>query len=69
MKLTPLEPWIAHKIGQAGQPLTRAQLENYQIEKLRETLQLAHTKSPFYRKHLAHAPHDLTTLDDLVYLF
>ncbi len=63
MKLTPLEPWIARKIGQTQ--FARADLKRYQLEKLRETIQLARTKSLFYRQHFANAPHDLATLDDL----
>ena len=65
MRLTPLEPWIAHKIGNPNNQLARADLERYHIEKLRETIRFARNKSPFYRKHLADAPQDLATLDDL----
>jgi phenylacetate-CoA ligase len=61
MNLTPLEPWIANKIGQAD-------LAEYQLGKLRETLRLAREKSRFYRQRLADAPIDLTSLDDLARL-
>ncbi len=66
--LTPLEPWIARKIGvDAGASLTRERLEAYQLARLRETLRWAREQSPFYRAHLAGAPRDLDRLEDLVY--
>ncbi len=58
MKLTPLEPWITHKIDHVD-------LAEYQLQKLRDTLQLAREKSRFYRRQLADIPIDLTSLDDL----
>jgi phenylacetate-coenzyme A ligase PaaK-like adenylate-forming protein len=67
MSLTPLEPWIARKIG-AGDRLRRADLERYQLGRLRETLRHARSHSPFYRAHLADAPDDLGALDDLARL-
>jgi len=46
---SPLEPWIKGKIGiPAAEPLTRAALESYQLEKLRETIEYARSRSPFY---------------------
>jgi phenylacetate-CoA ligase len=65
VRLTPLQPWIAGKIGAAGQALTREALAAYQLEKLRETLDRVRTKSPFYRHKLARAPQQMETLDDL----
>ena len=61
MNLTPLEPWIANKIDHAD-------LADYQLRKLNETLQLAVTKSRFYRRHLANTPIELAGLDDLTRL-
>jgi phenylacetate-CoA ligase len=58
MNLTPLEPWIANKIDPAD-------LAQYQLRKLNATLQLAATKSRFYRQHLANTPIELASLDDL----
>jgi phenylacetate-coenzyme A ligase PaaK-like adenylate-forming protein len=53
-KLTPLEPWIAGKIGiAAGNALTRAALEEYQLRKLGETVAHVKRNSPFYGQHLA----------------
>lgn len=61
MNLTPLEPWIQHKINQVD-------LAQYQLRKLNETLQLAATKSRFYQRHIAHLPLELASLDDLTRL-
>lgn len=66
--LTPLEPWIARKIGSVSGRVDRAELERYQLQRLRATLRMAREKSVFYRKHLADAPRDLTGLDDLARL-
>ena len=51
--LTPLEPWIKTKIGlPTAEPLTRSILEEYQLRKLRETIEHARLHSPFYRQQL-----------------
>ena len=63
MSLTPLEPWIARKIGASC--LTRHVLHTYQLAALRETLAWARERSAFYCEHLAHAPADLDSLDAL----
>ncbi|NTU84791.1 MAG: phenylacetate--CoA ligase family protein [Chloroflexales bacterium] len=65
--LTPLEPWIAARIGGAA-PLDRAALERWQLERLAATLRLARARSPFYRAHLAGAPERLASLDELARL-
>ncbi len=54
MKITPLDGWIAGKIGYpaGGPPLTRQAIEDRQLERLRETLGLAARKSVFYRMGL-----------------
>jgi len=65
MKRTPLDAWIARKIGHANQSLNRADLDAYQLEALRSTLNLARSKSRFYARHLASAPAELATLADL----
>ncbi|GAP13634.1 coenzyme F390 synthetase [Longilinea arvoryzae] len=62
--ITPLDSWIIHKIGHPGR-LTRQAIEEYQLEQLRETLCLARSQSPFYRKHLSRAPEPLSSLGDL----
>ncbi len=62
--LTPLDPWIARKIGQAG-PLTREAIEAYQLEKIRETLELVRLKSRFYQKRLNAAPRYISSLSEV----
>lgn len=53
-ELTPLEPWIAARIGlTGGTRLTRDALERYQLARLAETLEHVREQSPFYRTHLA----------------
>lgn len=50
IKTTPLESWIMRKIsGDSSGTLTRKQLEDYQLTKLRETLDWVNRKSRFYR--------------------
>ncbi len=65
LPITPLEPWIASKLGRRAESLTRAALEAYQFQKLRETLHLAREKSRFYRERLVAAPRTLNCLADL----
>jgi len=62
--LTPLQPWIAQKIGVPPEALTRAALEAYQLRRLQATLDLCRAKSPFYRRHLAGFPDTLRSLAD-----
>ena len=52
IRKTPLEAWIANKIGVDKQELTRQKIEAYQLKKLRETIRLAYDRSPFYRNLL-----------------
>ncbi|MEW5954763.1 MAG: DVU_1553 family AMP-dependent CoA ligase [Bacillota bacterium] len=53
MEVTPLQKWIAGKLGVTGSSLTRETINNYQLKKLRETIALASGRSVFYRKALA----------------
>ena len=50
MRVTPLEGWIMQKTGMK-EPGQKA-LENYQLDKLKETISYAKKNSPFYSKHL-----------------
>ncbi|MFH1027496.1 MAG: AMP-binding protein, partial [Pseudomonadota bacterium] len=65
--LTPLEPWIRSKIDlPPGTPLTRAALNDYQLDRLRETVEHARCRSPFYRSQLAGVhSEDLRCLEDI----
>ena len=66
--LTPLEPWIAAKIGCAGQPFSAATLAAYQLARLRDTLRLAQSRSAFYGQRLWAAAGEIAALDDLARL-
>jgi hypothetical protein len=45
MKLTPIEPWTADRIGDSGHAITRADIQRYQLERLRFVLHLASPQS------------------------
>jgi phenylacetate-CoA ligase len=64
MQRTPLEAWIKAKIGLTdSQELTRQALAEYQLARLRSTLEYVKSSSPFYRRHLS--AHSLDTLHGL----
>jgi phenylacetate-CoA ligase len=53
MEITPLEPWIKGRIGSAATGADfRGELENFQLSKLRETVDYVRENSPFYRRLL-----------------
>ncbi|MGA3116721.1 MAG: DVU_1553 family AMP-dependent CoA ligase [Syntrophobacteraceae bacterium] len=77
MEITPLEKWIAGRLADTTRQITNEQIESYKVQKLRETIQWARTRSPIYKqrfaglteKELVH-PRDLgrfpfTTADEL----
>jgi phenylacetate-coenzyme A ligase PaaK-like adenylate-forming protein len=53
MKCTPLESWIARRIAASHQVLTREDLEQYQLQALRQTVAWARKHSLFYTKHFS----------------
>ena len=53
IETTPLESWIAQKIGIDMRLLSTDRIEAYQLMKLRETIGLARKASPFYRRLLS----------------
>ena len=59
MKQTPLENWIMEKSGIPERK--RELLENYQLERIRETVRYAKNHSRFYREHLKNIPADAIT--------
>lgn len=66
---TSLEPWISSKInGDSSKNLTRTRIENYQIQKLQETLQWAISNSRFYRHLYSGRACEIDTLKDLLQL-
>ncbi|HKS77092.1 MAG TPA: AMP-binding protein [Terriglobales bacterium] len=63
---TVLESWTAGKLGLTADSLTRRRIEEYQLERLRETVRWARAHSPFYRQHLAHfSEQSLSSLKDM----
>lgn len=64
---TPLESWIARKIGlPGGKHLSRRHLTAYQLEKIRGTLNQVLERSGFYRRRLLGCrPEQLDSLEDL----
>jgi phenylacetate-coenzyme A ligase PaaK-like adenylate-forming protein len=64
MRITPLDPWIARRIG-AESPVNRSAIETYQLERLNETLALAATGSRFYTDRI---PSRIDSLDALATL-
>ncbi|MBN1320514.1 MAG: AMP-binding protein [Thermoleophilia bacterium] len=63
--ITPLEPWIAAKIGGEGRPLDLEALHHYQLERANETLFRVQALSRFYRRLLGADGLVLATLEDL----
>src|SRR5271166_5546693 len=62
---TPLERWIARKIGVQEDALTRQKLADYQLGRLRETVAWARARSPFYTRRLdGFADRRLSSFDD-----
>ncbi|MGO9572212.1 MAG: DVU_1553 family AMP-dependent CoA ligase [Desulfomonilaceae bacterium] len=70
MKKTPLEDWIAEKIlGRGGCDLTGDKIREYQLERLRDTIEYVREKSPFYRRRLqGFSAADLKDFNDLARL-
>ncbi len=69
LKRTPLESWIAGKIASSGALLHPDELAAYQLQKLRETIEYASHRGPFYREKLREfAPAELKSLSDLARL-
>jgi phenylacetate-CoA ligase len=70
VRKTPLESWISSKVvDRGGRDLTGDDLRQYQIERLRETIEYVTGRSPLYRKRLAgYSAKDITDLDDFARL-
>ncbi|MGB6067222.1 MAG: DVU_1553 family AMP-dependent CoA ligase [Desulfomonilaceae bacterium] len=66
MEKTPLEGWIAGKIECLSGDPTENDIRQYQLERLRETINYAAENSPFYRSRLrGFSAADLRTINDL----
>jgi len=65
MQLTPLDPWIHHKISASQPRLTRQAIEAWQLTHLNRTIARIRTFSPFYRRLLSGSPESISSLDEL----
>ncbi len=66
---TPLDAWVAEKMGLRAEALTREAIARYQLEKLRETVRWARLHSPFHARLLDGVREEaLGSLEDLARL-
>ena len=66
MNPTTLEPLVAGQLGQHAIPLSRATIEEWQLQRLKEQLHYCREHSSFYREHLRPvAPGSIQSLDHL----
>ncbi|HMK56647.1 MAG TPA: AMP-binding protein [Dissulfurispiraceae bacterium] len=66
IRRTPLEAWIARKLGLSGGPLTKDLIESYQLQKLSETILYASMNSPFYKSKFSCIRHrEIQSLADI----
>jgi len=69
VKKTPLDQWIAYKIGRNSSNFSENAIREHQLERLRETIEYVAEKSPFYRRRLkGFSGTNLRTIDDLALL-
>ncbi|MHB8075150.1 DVU_1553 family AMP-dependent CoA ligase [Desulfosporosinus fructosivorans] len=69
IKTTSLEPWVKRKItGDSSGVLTRKQIEDYQLGKLKETLNWVSTKSRFYPRLYSGLDLELSSFQDMLRL-
>jgi phenylacetate-CoA ligase len=70
VRKTPLESWVADKIGRSNSRyLAENDIRQYQLDRLRDTIEYVSEKSPFYRSRLeGFSAHALRDVDDLACL-
>ena len=69
IKTTSLEPWIMRKItGDSSGVLTRKLIDDYQLDRLQETLTLVTRKSRFYKRLYSGLEGKITSFQDLLKL-
>ena len=69
IKTTSLEPWIMRKItGDSSGVLTRKLIDDYQLDRLQETLALVTSKSRFYKRLYSGLDGKITSFQDLLKL-
>jgi phenylacetate-CoA ligase len=68
MKITPLDNWVSLKLH-AAERLSISQLQDYQLGKLRETLEHVISHSRFYQEHLRGIdPESIRSMEDIAQL-
>ena len=66
---TPLESWIARRLGTPLHELTRADIEYYQLKAVQRTVTWARQHSSFYTRRFADIPNDMPcALSDIAHL-
>ncbi|HEX7555589.1 MAG TPA: hypothetical protein VF338_03115, partial [Leptolinea sp.] len=65
IKRTPLEEWIGRKINCPQNEISRQSIEDYQINKINETLHLVRENSRFYRSLLKNCAPQISSLVEL----
>ncbi|OQX19481.1 MAG: hypothetical protein BWK80_36830 [Desulfobacteraceae bacterium IS3] len=64
--MTNLAQWIHSKINKSSQPLSREAIDAYQLEKLREVIEICRERSPFYHRCLkGFSSRQIAKLNDL----
>ncbi len=64
MKLTPLEDWIGQKIKCPPLEISRGRIEDYQFDKINETLLHVKNNSSFYKTLLSRFPIHINSFDE-----
>jgi phenylacetate-CoA ligase len=65
MEITPLDRWVASKLP-IREPLSIAQLQDYQLDRLRKTLEYVLSRSHFYKEHLSGIdPQSIRSMEDV----
>ncbi len=62
--ITPLDTWIAEKIGYPGRNVSLKVLQAYQLEQINRVISYAKTSSKFYAERLADLPDHVNSLRD-----
>jgi phenylacetate-coenzyme A ligase PaaK-like adenylate-forming protein len=62
IRITPLDAWIAGKIGSPGGHVSLKDLQSYQLEKINRVILFARTASKFYTERLAGLPDHVDSL-------
>ncbi len=62
--ISPLDPWIAGKIGYPGDPFTLENLRSYQLKQINSIIAYAKARSKFYSQTLSGLPDRISSFED-----